>query len=359
MLQLTTSGDSTHVSLLPRAPRQVHDLSFQVADKQPDQLKELLMLQASESDEHNYIKKVTVTKWNTSTLLFLDEQSNFLRGFFGLYSSETQPFTFVDTTFNLSNYYALVTSVKCDLFVGDPLLLGPILLTKRQRSGDYGELWYEIARRFANFDGAEIVCVTDGEESLMKAIRDHLPNTTFLRCSQHLIDNARRKALEFGLPRKLIATIVKSMKDQFLLHWATFDDEQRRLIDEWRTPAATYGCDTALAKFLSYYEKKITPVIASNLVTRYPTFGLTSPITNHCAESMNAAIKRCTGENNKLCDLVASLKDFSKSQSNELRNGLLGKSQKYILKTAFTAPTDDVAETLPGERYMLIFSLKC
>lgn len=216
-----TAVQSTSDAFLPRAPRQIHDVGHRIKSqiKPLDPVKDLLMLQASEDRHTGYIRQVIFTHDNSTMVQYLKEQTNFLRGFVHDYANQESTIIYADCTFNLSNYFALITSVKCDLFVGEPLLLGPVLLTKRQRTEDYSILWKALAESFSDVAGNEdIICVTDGEEASMQAIREHFPTATLLLCSQHLADNVKRKASEVGLPAQLTSIVMKDMKEQYSFH---------------------------------------------------------------------------------------------------------------------------------------------
>lgn len=298
-----------------------------------DTIRDLLLLQASEDQDTPFIQQITFLHNNTTVLLFLEQQIQFLRGQFHNNSNELPTVIHVDTTFNLADFFLLVTSVRCDLFIGEPLVLGPLLLTKRQKAEDYDVLCTKVAKQFG--EHAQVLYfITDGEEALIKALKSSFPYAHFLRCSQHLIENMKRKAAEIGLPAQVCSMITKDITKQYDFQWASYDDQTDQQIQGWMEMAKSLGCDKLVEKFIIYFKRKIAPVVMENLSCLHSHNGILTPISNHAAESVNAMIKRTTGKKNKVADLVVALKDMVLSQSTELSRGFSGISQKFMLKCA-------------------------
>lgn len=296
-----------------------------------DPIKSLLLFQAAEDKTDRYVQKVIITHDNLGILLYLNEQLEYLQGSFKGLQNESLSVIYIDCTYNLTNYYALVTSIKCDLFTGDPLVLGPILLTKRRHAEDYALLLSELEKGFCDHLN-QFYIVTDGEEGLVKAVRQMLPNATLLRCAQHLNDNLKRKARELELPSAIITEICKMVKNQYTYGTVTFESQIAEDIRRWEELSKDSACEPKMARFITYFSKYISPVIGENLTSRHSFCGVVTPLTNHAAESVNAVIKKATGEKNSVDHLVMALKEMSGTQSYELKRGFEGTSQKFILK---------------------------
>ena len=106
----------------------------------------------------------TLTDDSYSLALFTDDQLQYV-------ADHPDAAVHVDTTFNISkkptNMYALITTIRAWEFKGDPLLLGPILLTTRRRERDYAVLWQEIIGREPSLCKLNTF-VTNGEEAMIK-----------------------------------------------------------------------------------------------------------------------------------------------------------------------------------------------
>lgn len=333
---------SSNPSTAPRGRQQLHNLKRTLpGNSGRDSIWSTLMMQTAETDKDCYIQRFLSTSNNKSITLYYQDQMDFLRGKFFDNTTVSPVVIYIDCTYNLTDYYALVTSVRCDLFVGDPLVIGPILLTKRRQAADYLELFREISRHVGEDHGV-MFAVTDGEDGIIKALESAMPGLTLLRCGLHLSDNVVRKAREMVIPETIVDQIRKCHKQQFEYSQTTFDDQIAQDYDRWSIIAAEKGCVLTMQRFISYYKKKIAPVVAQNLQSLHLNHGVVTPISNQPAESVNSMIKRCTGEKNKVDSLIGLLKEHMACQSYELKRGFSGLSQKFILRNLDEELNDEI-----------------
>lgn len=342
------------IGSIPRGRKQIYDRKPATDKVSSDPINNIIIMIGAERS-CRYIRRVTFIEDNVSICLFSNSQIDFISNNC-LTSSIEQQAIHVDMTFDLADMYAVVVTTRCPMFQGDPIFIGPIMLTKRHRAQDYATLWEELSSKVAMLKDEALVFVTDGEESITKSIKSHFGSATLYRCVNHLIDNVRRKALEFGIPAQLIKVIIENTKDQFDSCPELFLQDAEQHYKDWNVMAERLGCVTPTEKFLAYYKRTVSPVIGQNLRRNIIAAGFEGPFTNNAAESCNAIIKRQCGKKQPVDSLVIQLKELVNSQEEELRKGLKGVSQKFILKSEYQPNSLErqTLETTESSRYVII-----
>ena len=207
---------------VPRGKTTIYDQRTKNSIK--DEFMDLIFLQQSERSGDSFIRTITITQDNTAICLFSDEQAQFLLHHCTSKSDERQP-VHVDVTFNVTDMFLLVMTMRAPMFEGNPLLVGPMLLTKRQRASDYAILWKELVSKVSELENEQIIFITDGEEAVIKSLEKTFTNSLLFRCTSHLKDNIRRKLTEIGIPSQLSKTIIADIDSQFLFARETFSDK--------------------------------------------------------------------------------------------------------------------------------------
>ena len=143
------------------------------------------------------------------------------------------------------------------MFEGNPLIIGPLLLTQRQRQSDYSQLWSVLLSSARHVEFDQLIFVTDGEEALLKSLQNSFPNCLLFRCTAHLKDNIRRKLVELGVCAQLVKSIIADIEAQFQLRREEFTPDATQKMEKWTNMAGNFGCEQAVQRFLMYYQKNI------------------------------------------------------------------------------------------------------
>ena len=201
---------------IPRSIRQVQDAKDKHAKSAPDPIDSVsIMMVAERGSDAKFIRRFSIT--DNSIALYTNEQIQFL-------VDNPDVTIHVDTTFNLSEtptiIFSVVTTLRANQFQRDPLLLGPILLTTRQRKKDYVTLWHLICGHDVKISRLKIF-VTDGELALTNSIEECFPEAWLVRCMLHLTDNCRAKARE-SFPEAIVKQIMTYTNQLMASDPATF-----------------------------------------------------------------------------------------------------------------------------------------
>lgn len=294
-----------------------------------------MMMMAAEtgnSGSPQYIRKVSTSTDNFCIVLYYDKQLDLLLKYCGEASNERSPIH-IDTTFNLTNYYALVTVFRATEFEGSPIVFGPILLTKCLKSDDYRELWDCVLRQKPGFRYEPFLFVTDGETAITNSIRDSFPLSSNFRCMLHLVRNVTDKATKLGVPSQLIKLITQTLAEHTDADPYEYLEEMEEAYRQWETMAARLECSGPLKNFLTYYKRNVSDVmITNNRIRSYDSDHIsTQLLTNNPSESGNAILKNwCNGTKLPLDELVVALREGMQTQFEELKKAEIGISRKYI-----------------------------
>lgn len=282
--------------------------------------------------------------------LYMNSQMKYLKKI-----AAGNPLIHVDTTYSLSNMFAMVTTIRATEFVGDPIIIGPILLTTRQRQHDFRVLWHEIAHQVPEVMQANLTFVTDGDQALTKSISEAFPLAHLFRCTLHIRDNVKNKASDCNIAPQLIKQISRDTNNMFSFSGYNFHESCNSVFDSWRNSAQAINCSAQVEKFItSYFQKAVMRVIYENINERVKGAGHEDmSMTNNCAESMNAMLKAWCGTNNTIDELCLKLKKGTSMLYEEMDKGHLQLSQRFILKSkpdttpAIDAMSKDTTQFLP------------
>ena len=276
-----------------------------------------------------FMRRFTLTDDSYSLALFTDDQLQYL-------ADHPDAAIHVDTTFNISkkptNMYALITTIRACEFKGDPLLLGPILLTTRRRERDYAVLWQEIIGREPRLCKLNTF-VTNGEEAMIKSIQGCFTDLYLVRCMIHLNDNCRSKAREFLLPPRIIDTVMKSISDLVMAKRVEFDALAEEAIKQWTVSALAEKVGDKMGKFIKYFRRQVLPVLLPNLQDSLELAGVNVvQRNNNPAESMNAKVKRNITSGEKVDKICQELKIMALAQTEEMRKASRNLSHVFVKK---------------------------
>ena len=163
-----------------------------------------------------YIRRITTTADNYSICLYSDEMVDYITKRCTSSDIVISPIH-VDVTYNLTNMYALITTLRAVDFEGEPLLIGPILLTKRLRNTDLSVL------------------------------------LRIFRCVLHLIDNVNRRLLSYSMPKRITTTVINHLKEQLTLPLSDFRERSTEMYTHWESLAKLQNCNKPMQLFKKYY----------------------------------------------------------------------------------------------------------
>ena len=319
-------------SSVPRGIKQIQDMKFLSTKKQKtDTHQSLLMIMSNElhsSGSERFIRRITTDADNYSICLYTNDMLDFMlkRCAHGKQPSPIH----VDATYQLTNMYALVCTMRAIDFEGHPLVPGPILLTRRQRAKDFIVLWHEICSDRRELKNAPLTFVTDGDDALIQSITEAFPSSLLFRCSLHLADNVKRRQRELGLSMDVVDS-AGDLKMQLAFKAEEFDSKSDIMYKRWASKAKIAKCEPALKLFMIYYKRQVHRVVKENVHERVVAAGLEPGLTNNPAESTNSQLKRWNAyKKTKIEELCTTLKDGVLGVYEELQRGYMGLSQKFM-----------------------------
>ena len=146
----------------PRDVQQLYDLKAQMKQRtQPiDPYENISVLMAVEGND-KYIRRVTNTPESHSICLYTDDMVDFMQRHCGFGNSKSP--IHVDTTYDLTNGNVVLCTLRAVRCQGSPLIVGPVLITKRQRASDFAVLWQSLPDKVRALPA---VFVTDGTHQI-------------------------------------------------------------------------------------------------------------------------------------------------------------------------------------------------
>ena len=198
-----------------------------------------------------YIRRITTTADNYSICLYSDEMVDYITKRCTSTAIVISPIH-VDVTYNLTNMYALITTLRAVDFEGEPLLIGPILLTKRLRNTDLSVLWGDLSAKL-KLKMEQLTFITDGDERLIKSICDRFPTSRIFCCVLHLIDNVNRRLSSYSMPKRITTTVINHLKEQLTLPLSDFRERSTEIYTHWESLAKLQNCNKPMQLFKKYY----------------------------------------------------------------------------------------------------------
>ena len=312
----------------PRDVQQLYDLKAQMKQRtQPiDPYENISVLMAAEGND-KYIRRVTNTPESHNICLYTDDMVDFMQRHCGFGNSKSP--IHVDTTYDLTNGYVVLCTLRAVRCQGSPLIVGPALITKRQRASDFAVLWQSLPDKVRALPA---VFVTDGEEALIKSILESFPNARMFRCRLHLMGNVKAKMRDLSL-ENVTNTVVKGMKLQMSFTLADFIPSSTKLYHCWRADFIKLQHDQSKFKeFLNYYTRQVEPVLRNNLIEMSVAAGVGYQLfDNNPSESANAIVKGwCDYKKLPVDELCRRMKIGCCGQLYDYQRGMYGLSKKFI-----------------------------
>ena len=285
------------------------------------------ILMAAEGDD-KFIRKVTNTPDCHSICLFSDDMINFILKHCGAGGAKTP--IHVDTTFDLTNSFVVICTLRAVGCEGSPLIVGPALVTKRQTASDVMILWQSLPAKLRELP---LVFVTDGDRALIKSIVDSFPNARLFRCRLHLLGNVQGKLRELFM-ESVSKSILRGMKLQMSFTLVEFDTSSAKLYQNWKADIIRCKLQDKCKDFLEYYRRQVEPVIRNNVAELAVAAGVGYTLfDNNPSESANAIVKGwCDNKKQPVDELCRRMKIGCNGQLKDWKRGLYGMSRKYIPK---------------------------
>lgn len=269
MLVENNLENAENLGAIPRGLKQLHDMSEKQGKKlKRDPLDNLVLLKSVENNSERYIRRITDSDDNYSICLYTNDQLKYLSKYC------TGVPVHVDITFNLTNMFAVVTTFRASDFVGSPLLVGPILLTKKQRAMDYKLLWEAITNEGIFKRTSDVTFVTDGEMALINSINDVFENATLLRCTLHMLDNLRMKASQLRIPQHITTSIITDIRTLLSTSLINFDQYLESAKLRWLGASKENDIQLNITAFIKYINKQLKDTLKANSVECLDRIGI-------------------------------------------------------------------------------------
>lgn len=327
------SADTSHtqcetISQQPRGVRQVKDARYTKKKTNEDPYKSLLMMMQGDQGQH-FIRSIQHTHDNLTVCLFTDHQIDLMEQYCTNTGDKYSP-VHVDTTFKLTNMYALIFTIRAVDCEGDPILLGPVLLTQRRREVHYRVLADEIIKHRPSLKHLPLLFITDGEDAIINSLSTFEGRTMF-RCINHLKDNIKDQCYKFSINKEIENMIIKDIDILLLEHTDCFKVLAEKTYQKWLTAADATGCSKKMKMFIQYHRAHIEDVVAKNNIRHLSVCGFHKPFDNNVSESLNAKLKNFLQKTSLAVHvLVDELQQFTMHQSEELKKMENNLSQQYI-----------------------------
>lgn len=192
-----------------------------------DRLTAMMVAESNSSSKQRFIQRITQTADNHCVSLFTEDVVQTVLRTCGNNSVNKSPIH-IDTTYNLTSSFAVICTIRATEFEGNPLMVGPILLTNRERAEDITILWDNLISKCPQLRQQCLAFVTDGDHAIINSLKASFPSSFYFRCMLHLSENVRRKMSEIGLNSKLVKMIMIDMKDLQQLDSHSFDEVMQK-----------------------------------------------------------------------------------------------------------------------------------
>lgn len=351
---------SDSAAALPRNSRQASYLkSKNKASCKADPMSALLHMQLEE--EVPFIRSITVDKNSPVVILFSDEQLKDIQKFCCNEEGPNTPFC-VDMTFNLGNFYVVVTTYRHLQLVTkrsdkEPVILGPVMLCMKKDRATYQSLFQKIISHCPDIKHSLKAYGTDAENALRQALELEFPFTVGFICRTHIVRNLEHKLkselfLSNKFFRMIIADIFGNKTQEGLVHCKSRQEYDlllsklqvkwdREEIIEQKKNGKEQG-----AKASKYFMKN-----KADVVYRYcrgqalSDAGIEVDIfDNNDPESINSLIKKWEANEKKdIATFVTDIKALHDKQRHDVKGAFCGISGLYTIKEEyeeFAASTD-------------------
>ena len=348
-------------SSLPRNERQARCLKSKDKEtSKSDPVSALLDMQLEE--EKPFIRSVTVDRNSPIIVLFSDEQIKDLKKFCCNEDGPNSPLC-IDMTFNLGNFYVVVTTYKhLQLLTkrsnNEPVILGPVMMCMKKDRPTYQFLFQQINSHCPEIKDQLKAYGTDVELPLRKALELEFPFALGFVCRKHIVRNLEHKLkTELNLSdkffRKVVADVFGDKTQEGLVQCTTraeYDFLLSKLCVKWDRDESEERAkkgDTQEPKAAKYFMKnKADIVYHHSRSAALREVGIDVELfDNNDPESINALIKKW--ENEEKSDIpkfVRDIKELHDKQRHDISRAFCGTPGLYAVK-------EDYAEFAVGAEF--------
>ena len=231
-----------------------------------------------------------------------------------------------DTTYNLGDFYVSPLLFRHTLFEDAPVMPVAFLIHEKRTQFAHEIFMDFIAKEVPEIKGAPLV--TDGEDNIVRAIANRLPQINHLRCWNHLQSAARYWLRKHGATPSDCSVYMRDLKALLMSPSEEQYRQQYRVISQrWSQP------------FLDYFNRQIDPEVTSSagrwILEPLGVYNGYSGVTTNQSEGFNTLLKNLTERKESSIDsLVLALYYLQCYYSNEIQRGLAGLG-KYTLLNSF------------------------
>ena len=217
-----------------------------------------------------------------------------------------------DTTFNMGDYYVSPLLFRNTKFVGNPVMLGGILINER-RTQCYHEMFFQTLEQHVKHLH-NIPIATDEEPAMVNAINE---KTSLYRvgCHRHLVNDIKHRVDGHGGTKDDRQKYVRDVLD--LLDSSSFEefrDKYQEILLTWEANFQEYFHKSILTKVDAYGRWKV-----KNLLEFLTT------VTTNQSEGFNSLIKGLQGWKEVPIDVILlSFRMLQRYYLNEIQRGLAG-----------------------------------
>ena len=243
-----------------------------------------------------------------------------------LIESQAKQLLSYDTTFKLGDFYVSPLIFRHTIFKEAPVIPALFLIHERKFQITH-EMLFEIAAMKA-ITKSSFSIVTDEEKGIVNAIRKYLPNSTRLRCWNHIFRSARYWCHSHKIKNNEIQVFVSGMKDLFHKHSSdAYEAELNQRTVNWSN------------QIHQYYFKNIHPEVYTSIgrwiLEKEGVYCPFSGVVTNQSASFNMVLKSLQSWKEVPVDcIVLSFYILQSFFMNEITRGLANQGN-YHLHTQF------------------------
>ena len=341
-------------SALPRNERQARYIKSKNKEScKTDPISALLDMQLEE--ETPFIRSVTVDKNSPVIVLFSDEQIKDIRKFCCNEEGPNSPLC-VDMTFNLGNFYVVITTyrhLQLQTRRGgkEPVIMGPVMMCMKKDRATYQSLFQKIAAYCPEIKHQLKAYGTDSESPLRQALELEFPFALGFICRTHIVRNLEHKIKsELNLSdkffRKVIEDVFGCKAHEGLVHcktrqeydlllsklsvkWDKEEIEERKRKGDAREPepmASKYFLRNKAD--IVYHHCRCQALHEVGIDDQY--------FDNNDPESINALLKKWEKrEKNDIPKFVSDIKELQEKQRHDISRAFCGTPGLYTVKDEY------------------------
>ena len=338
--------ENISANLLPRNLQQVRNIERKLSEEKTGEISEILHMYDTQTD--NFFRKVDLV-----VVLASNQQICDLERF-----CTKNPFSNlgIDPTFHFGDFDVTVTTYRHQMSEENtygkhmlnrhPVFVGPVCIHKTKDTQSYYNFLSTLIAKNNKLRKMKAIG-TDGETALSNAVLMAFENAVHLRCFNHVNTNVKNKLKDIGVSKtdksRILTDIFGSTGD--IAH-AEFDQKLDQLKLKWEY--AVQGLWTWLKRIQS-------DTIKHHIIQSVrPEAGLTEMemYTTNDNEGINNALQRVCGKNQPVSKFVEMIKDFIKSQENQLLLAIVQQGN-FSFKNEnkhFEVPLDKWSRWTPEQR---------